>query len=75
MQNYVTFVETILKKPSKTINDWKFRDHCNYTLNYRVAVRSICNLRFSVPNEIPIVFHKRFKFERQFECLGRSTQK
>ena len=35
----------------------KVRDHCHYTSEYRGAVDSIFNLKFSVPKEIPIVFH------------------
>ena len=35
----------------------KIRDHCYYTGEYRFAVHSICNSKYSVPEEIPIVFH------------------
>ena len=35
----------------------KLRDHCHFTCKYRGAAHSICNLRFNVPNEIPVVFH------------------
>ena len=31
------------------------RDHCHYTGEYRGAGHSICNLRYSVPKEIPTV--------------------
>ena len=61
----------------------KVRDHCHFTSKYRDAAHSICNLKFNVPNEIPVVFHngsnydyhfiiKAFanEFEGQFECLG-----
>ena len=37
---------------------WKIRDHCHYTSKYRCATHSICNLKFNVPNEIPILFIK-----------------
>ena len=36
----------------------KVRDHCPYTCGCRSAAHSICNLNYSVPKEIPIVFHK-----------------
>ena len=55
---------------------------------YGGAAHSIRNLRFTVPNEIPVVFHNgsnydyRFiikelanEFEGQFECLGENTEK
>ena len=35
----------------------KVKDHCNYTGKYRGAARDICNLRYKIPKEIPVVFH------------------
>ena len=32
------------------------RDHCHYTGEYRGATHSVCNLKYSVPKKIPIVF-------------------
>ena len=37
--------------------NYKVRDHCHYTGKYRGAAHNICNLRYKVPKEIPIVFH------------------
>ena len=37
-------------------NCQKYREHCHYTDKYRRAAHNICNLRFNVPNEIPLVF-------------------
>ena len=78
----------ILKKFSKSINYWKVRDHCHYTGKYRGAAHSICNLKFNVPNEIPVVFHNGSnydyhfiikelpdEFEKKFKCLGENTEK
>ena len=55
---------------------------------YRGAGHSICNLKFNVPNEIPVVFRNGLnydyhfiikelanEFEGQFECLGENTEK
>ena len=66
----------------------KVRHHCHYTGKYRGAAHNICNLRYKVPKEIPIVFHngstydyhfiiKEFvrEFEGNFECLGENTEK
>ena len=77
-----------LKKLSKSINYRKFREHCRYTGKYRGAAHSIsiCNLKFSVTNQIPVVFHngsnydyhfmiKANEFHGQFECLGKNTEK
>ena len=64
------------------------RDHCHYTGKYRGAAHDICNLRYKIPKEIPIVFpngstddyHFIIKelaeeFEGKFECLGENTEK
>ena len=49
----------ICKKEFDTIDkkDYKVRDHCHYTGKYRGAAHNICNLRYKVPREIPVVFH------------------
>ena len=47
---------TILRKLSKGINYQKVNNHCHYTGTYRGAAHSICNLKFTVSNEIPVVF-------------------
>ena len=44
----------------KYVKDEKYcgvRDHCHYAGEYRGAAHSICNLKYSVPKKIPIVFY------------------
>ena len=66
----------------------KVRDLCHYTGKYRVAAQDICNLRYKIPKEIPVVFHNGStynyhfiikelaeEFEGEFECLGKNTEK
>ena len=66
----------------------KIRDHCHYTGKYRGAAHNICNLRYKVPKEIPVVFHNDStydyhfiikelvkEFEGNFDCLGENTEK
>ena len=78
----------ILKKLSKSINYRKVREHCHYTGKFRRAAHGICNLKFNVPNEIPVAFHNgsnydyhfiikelAHEFEGKFECLGKNTEK
>ena len=78
----------ILKKLSKSINYRKVREHCHYTGKFRRAAHGICNLKFNVPNEIPVAFHNGSnydyhfiikelanEFEGKFECLGKNTEK
>ena len=35
----------------------KVKDHCHYTGEYRGAAHDICNLRYKIPKEFPVVFH------------------
>ena len=66
----------------------KVRDHCHYTGKFRRAAHSICNLRYKVQREIPIIIHNGSKydypfiikevaeeFKGQFECLGENREK
>ena len=66
----------------------KFMDHCQYPGEYKDAAHSICNFKYSVPEEILIVFHNQSNygfhfiikelaehFEKQFNCLGQNTEK
>ena len=68
--------------------NYKAREHCHYTGKYRGAAHNICNLRYKVPKEIPIVFHNSStydyhfiikelvkEFNGNFECLGENTEK
>ena len=68
--------------------NYKVRDHCHYTGKYRGAAHNICNLRYKVLEEIPIVFHNGStsdyhfiikelvkEFNGNFECLGGNTEK
>ena len=53
----------ILKKLSKSIIYRKVRDHCYYTGKYRIY---ICNLKFNVHNEIPVIFHNGSNYDCHF---------
>ena len=66
----------------------KVRDHCHYTGKFRGAAHSICNLKYKVPQEIPVKIHNGSKyhyhfiikelaeeFKGEFECLGENTEK
>ena len=67
---------------------YKVRDHCHYTRKYRGAAHNICNLRYKIPKEIPVVFHNGStydyhfiikelvkEFDGNFECLGENIEK
>ena len=66
----------------------KVKDHYHYTGKYRGVAHDICNLRYKIPNKIPLVFHNGStydyhfiikelaeEFEGEFECLGKNTEK
>ena len=68
--------------------NYKVRAHCHYTGKYRGAAHNMCNLRYKIPKEIPVVFHNGStydyhfiikelvkEFDGNFECLGESTEK
>ena len=39
------------------INRKKVKNHCHYTGKVRGVAHSICNLKYKVPKEIPIIIH------------------
>ena len=45
----------------------KTRDHCHYTGKYRGATHNICNLRYKIPKEIPIVFHNGSTYDYTYD--------
>ena len=44
----------------------KVRDHCHYTRKFRGAAHSICNLKYKVPKESPVVFHNGSTYDYHF---------
>ena len=41
-------------------------EHCHYIGGYRSAANIICNLKYSVPKEIHIVFHNGSNYDYHF---------
>ena len=86
MQNSVIFVKEKLKLHMKDKKYGKVRDYCHFTGEYKGAAYSICNLKYSVSKKISIVFHNipnyhfiikelAEEFKKQFNCLGKNTEK
>ena len=78
----------ICKKEFNTDDKKHYRVKDHYTGKYRGAAHNICNLRYRIPKEIPIVFHNGSiydyhfvikelvkEFEGDFECLDENTEK
>ena len=80
--------KNILEIFAEDINYRKARGYCHYTGKYRGTAHSICNLKFNVPNEIPVVCHRSSNYDYhfiikelanefigQFDCLGENKKK
>ena len=73
-------IQTFSKDKSHQI----VRDHCHFTSKYRGAAHSVFNLRFNMPNKIPVVFHNGTnyndhviirEFKGKFEYLRENIEK
>ena len=65
----------------------KVKDHSHYTGKVRGAAHSICNLRYKVPDNIPIIIHIASQdthftinqlakeFKGQLDCIGENMEK
>ena len=68
-------------------NRKKVKDHCHYTGKFRGAANSICNLRYKVPDNIPIIIHNASydtyfiinhlakEFKGELDCVGENMEK
>ena len=66
---------------------WKVKSHFHYTRKFRGAAYNYCNLRYKVPNNIPIVIHNAGfdthfiinqlagEFKSEFDCIGENMEK
>ena len=55
---YICKEKFCLDKDDKNyINRKKVKDHCHNTGKFRGPAHSICNLKYKIPKEIPIIIH------------------
>ena len=74
MQKFTKFVKKYLKTKLLKISKYcKVRDHCNYTGENRGVAHFVCNLRYTVHKEIPIVFHNGYNYE--YYCIIKDLTK
>ena len=72
----------------KIKNKHKVRGYCHFTGKFRGAAHNICNLRYKVPKEIPVIAHNLSsyethfiikqiaeKFKDEFHCIGENIEK
>ena len=68
-------------------NRKKVKDHCHYNEKFREAAHSDFNLKYKVPNNIPVVIHNASydthfiinqlakKFKGELDCIGENMEK
>ena len=69
-------------------NEKKVITHCHYIGKFRWAAHNICNLRYKIPQEIPVIFYNRStyddhfiinqlakEFDGDFDCIGENMEK
>ena len=54
---FITAKECHICFKTFSAKDRKVRDHCHCTGKYRGTAHSYCNLRYRIPDYIPVVFH------------------
>ena len=72
----------------KDLDSDKVKHHCHFTGKYRGAAHNMCNLRYKIPKNIPVIFHNGSSydyhfiirelasdFDDNFECLRENTEK
>ena len=72
----------------KDLHSDKVKNHCYFTVKYRVAAHNTCNLKYKIPKNVPVIFHNgstydyhfiiielASEFDGNFECLGKNTEK
>ena len=74
------------KDDKDQINRKKVKDHCHYTGDFRGAAHSICNLKYKVPKEIPVIIHNAtydthfiinqlaIEFKGELNCIGDNME-
>ena len=65
----------------------KIKDHCHYAGKFIGATHSICNLKYKVPKEIPVIIHNTsydthfmlnqlaIEFKGELNCIGDNMEK
>ena len=68
-------------------NRKKVKDHCHYNEKFREAAHSDFNLKYKVPNNIPVVIHNASydthfiinqlakEFKGELDCIGENMEK
>ena len=65
-QNVCHICKIIFKTGDGNNKYHKIKDHCHYAGKYRGAAHNICNLRYKIPKEIPVLFHNGSTYDYHF---------
>ena len=60
------FQKTFGREYNNDNNFGKVRDHCFNTSEYKGWAHSICNYRFIVPKDIPVIFQNGSNYDYRF---------
>ena len=75
------------KNDKNYANRKKVKDHCHNTGKFRGPAHSICNLKYKIPKEIPIIIHNAtydthfiinqlaIEFKGELNCIGDNMEK
>ena len=74
MQKLVILIKKIEDKHAKDKNYWEVRDNCQYSGEHGGRARSVCNSKFSVPKETPMVFHNGSNYDYHFITKEVATE-
>ena len=66
MQNLLYLKEKVEDKFAKDKKYCKFRDHYHSADKYKDAAYTICNFKYSIPNEISLIFHNGSSYDYHF---------
>ena len=85
---YIWKEKFCLDKDDKSyVNRKKVKDHCHDTGKFRGPAHSICNIKYKVPKEIPIIVHNAsydthfilnqlaIEFKGELNCIGDNMEK
>ena len=61
------------RNPEKR-GEWKVKDHCHYTGQYRGAAHRKCNLAYKLPKYIPVIFHNLSGYDAHLIICELSKQ-
>ena len=60
----------LYKKVEKDKSHQIIRDHYHFTVEYRDVAHNICNLKFNMSNEIPVIFHSGSQYDHHQQIIS-----